>query len=170
MLDTVSKPVRIVLQVANYSVFMALIWYLSTSPSYRQLEDTEAMLAISFNHAGETVEPCRTLSAEELAALPPNMRKPTDCPRERSPLIIDVTLDGETIYNRTAEAPGLYKDGVINVFQSVKIPAGEHHIIVKMDDSVRAEGFEYILEESVSVKSAQILLVAFPNRDGFVLK
>ena len=73
-----NKALRYLLQAINYTVFMALIWYFATSPSIRILEEDEAMITIAFAHAGESREPCRRLSQEELAKLPPNMRKPED--------------------------------------------------------------------------------------------
>ena len=88
-----NKPLRYLLQAFNYFVFMALIWYFATEPSIRILAEDEAMITIAFAHAGELREPCRKLSNEELQKLAPNMRKLDDCPRERSPVLIEVMLD-----------------------------------------------------------------------------
>lgn len=161
---------RYILQALNYAMFMALIWYLSTAPAFRQLEEGQAILTISFSHAGEIREPCRTLSAEELAALPPNMRKPTDCPRERSPVIIEAMLDGKLIHSQTEEAPGLYKDSGVDIYLMKKIPAGEHHLAIRMDDSVLRQGFDRTFEQDIVLEPAQILLVGFYPDRGFVLK
>ena len=83
-----NKPIRYLLQAINYSVFMGLIWYFATAPSFQILAEDEALITIAFAHAGALREPCRKLSYEELAELPPNMRKPEECPRERSPVTI----------------------------------------------------------------------------------
>lgn len=170
MNTTDNKILRYPLQAFNYTLFMAIIWYFSTAPSFRQLEEGQAVLTISFSHAGEIREPCRTLTPEELAALPPNMRKPTDCPRERSPVIIEASLDDELLHHQTEEAPGLFKDSGVDIYLTKKIPAGQHYLKIKMDDSVRKEGFEHSFEQNIYINPAQILLVEFQPESGFTLR
>jgi hypothetical protein len=165
-----NKALRYLLQAINYTVFMALIWYFASAPSIRLLAEDEAMLTIAFAHAGESREPCRKLSPDELAKLPPNMRKPEDCPRERSPVVIKALLDGETFYDKSLQPPGLFKDGGVNVYFSGRIPAGNHHFEIKMDDSVRKEGFNHSFEQDININPAQILLVNFDSQKGFVIK
>lgn len=165
-----NKVLRYLLQAFNYSLFMAIIWYFSNMPAYRQLGEDQAVLTIAFSHAGEIREPCRTLSPEELAALPPNMRKPTDCPRERSPVIIEAHMDGELIHSQTEEAPGLFKDSGVDIYLLKKIPTGKHHLKIVMDDSVRKQGFEHSFEQDIIIQPAQILLVDFLPETGFILK
>ena len=75
-----------IVRLLLYGGFAASIAYLSAAPGYRLLGESEAMLSLSFSHAAERVEACRRLSQEELQSLPPNMRKPDDCPRERHPV------------------------------------------------------------------------------------
>ncbi|NOQ68831.1 MAG: hypothetical protein GQ573_01765 [Gammaproteobacteria bacterium] len=161
---------RYLLQAFNYTIFMALIWYFATSPSVRVIEDDEAMITVAFGHAGETRAECRRLSQEELMKLPPNMRKAEDCPRERSPIIIEAMLDGEVIYSVTRLPPGIFNDGGVNIYYNSKVPAGKHTFEIKMDDSVRKEGFNYQLTQDIDIKPAQILLVEFDSLTGFVIK
>ena len=165
-----NKPLGYLLQAINYSIFMALIWYFATSPSIRLLAEDEAMVTMAFSHAGELREPCRDISSEELAKLPPNMRKPQECPRERSPVVIEMLLDGQPLYSVSLQPPGLFNDGGVNVYFSRKIPAGNHRFEIKMDDSVREEGFNHTLEQDITVKPAQILLFDFDSEKGFVVK
>lgn len=165
-----NKPLRYLLQAINYTVFMALIWYFATSPSIRLIAEDEAMITIAFAHAGDFREPCRKLSQEELLKLPPNMRKPEECPRERSPVVIEASLDGKTIYNESLQPPGIFKDGGVNVYFSGKIPAGKYHFEIKMNDSVRIEGFNHAFEQEISIEPTQILLVTFNTNKGFGIK
>ena len=80
---------------------MALVGYFSFAPAHRQLEENQAVIALAFGHAGERIEECRTLSPEELAELPANMRAPTDCPRRT------LTRHGGTaVGRRTGRARG----------------------------------------------------------------
>lgn len=170
MAELNNKPLRFLLQAINYSVFMALIWYFASSPSVRIIAEDEAMITIAFAHAGELREPCRMLSQEELNQLAPNMRKIDDCPRERSPVTIEAMLDGEPFYSTSLQPPGLYEDGGVDVFHSEKVLAGTHRLSLQMNDSVRIEGFNHSFEREVSIDPAQILLVGFDSRQGFVIR
>lgn len=170
MFNSQNKYVRYVLQAINYTVFIALIGYFSTSPSYRQLDEDEAVITISLSHAGELKELCHRRSQEELMALPPNMRAPMKCSRERSPVIIEVLLDGQPMYSHKAEAPGLYKDSGIDIYHTLKVSAGSHHLAIKMDDSVLKEGFDHHFSQNVEIAPAQILLIGFDSGRGFIIR
>ena len=170
MLNSQIKPFQYVLQAINYSFFMAVIWYFSSSPSYRQLEEDTSIITISFAHAGEIKEQCQRRTQEELMALPPNMRAPMDCSRERSPLIIEIALDGAQIYSESAEAPGFYKDSGVDIYHTVKVPAGSHNLAIKMDDSFLKEGFEYEFNQDIEIKPAQIFQIGFDVARGFIIK
>lgn len=165
-----SKPLRFVLQAFNYSLFMGLLWYFASAPALNLIGADEARLTIAFAHAGQLREPCRRLSQEELNQLAPNMRKLEDCPRERSPVTLQVELDGAVIYSATLAPPGLFGDGGVDVFYSEKIPAGEHRLSLKMNDSVRIDGFNHHFEQTLDFEPAQILLLGFDAKLGFVVR
>jgi hypothetical protein len=170
MVDSASKLLRFLLQVFNYSLFMGLVWFFASAPSIRLIGDDEAKLTIAFAHAGQLREPCRMLSQQELNKLAPNMRKIDDCPRERSPVTIVAELDGRLLYRASLPPPGLFGDGGVDVFYSAKVPAGKHHLELKMNDSVRVEGFNHVFAQAVTIEPAQILLVGFESQQGFVIK
>ena len=162
---------RYPLQALNYTLFMLLVWYFSAAPPYTQLQPDQAVVTVAFAHAGERREACRQLSREELAKLPPNMRAPMDCPRERSPVTVQLLLNDELLIEEVAKAPGLYNDLGIDIYRSVKVPAGEHRLAVRMNDNVRVEGPTYTHEETVSLEPAQLLVVDFNSETGsFVIK
>jgi hypothetical protein len=164
------KPLRWLLQAFNYSLFIALVWYFSSAPAVRLIGANEARITIAFAHGGQLREPCRRLSQEELNQLAPNMRKPEDCPRARSPVTIEARLDGEPFYAAVLPPPGLYGDGGVDVFYSAKVPAGAHRLSLKLNDSVRIDGFNFIFEQPIELAPAQILLVGFDKERGFVLR
>ena len=89
-----NKIFRYGLQIFNYLIFIMVVWYFSIKPPYHQLEDDQAVIVLSFTHATKIREACHKLSQEELMKLAPNMRLPTNCPRERSPLNLELYLDG----------------------------------------------------------------------------
>lgn len=158
---------RFPLQALNYFVFMALVGYLSTAPSYTHLEGDLAQVTLAFGHAGETREPCRQLSPEELQKLAPNMRKPMDCPRERSPVVVELLMDGELLLKVTASAPGLFEDGSVDIFRSVRVPTGRHSFEVRMNDSVRVEGYTHRASHEAELERGRLLVVDFKPEPGF---
>lgn len=166
----VNMPLRYLLQAFNYAIFMGLVWYFASAPAVRLIGKDEARLTIAFAHAGQLREPCRLLSQEELNKLAPNMRKLDDCPRERSPVVIEAELDGESVYSASLQPPGLFGDGGVDMFYSARIPAGEHRLSLKMNDSVRVEGFNHEFDQLVSIVPGQILLIGFDNKQGFVVR
>ncbi len=157
---------RYPLQALNYTLFMLLVWYFSAAPPYQQLTPEQAVITVAFAHAGQRREDCRELSAEELAKLPPNMRAPMDCPRERSPLSVDLLVDGERVIDEVHNAPGLYNDLGVDVYRSAKVLAGEHRLVVHMNDNVRVEGPTHVHEEIVTLKPAQHLVINFNSDTG----
>jgi len=155
------SPKRLILQVLNYTVFMALIWYFSFSPPYVRLTPEQSMITLALSHAGKPVEECRKKTPEELAKLPPNMRVLEECPRERSPVKIQVMLDDETVIDKNVSPPGLYKDQGVDIYHSVKVPIGEHRLEIRMNDNVRVDGPTHHFQQSVSLDAAELLVIQF---------
>ena len=161
---------RYPLQILNYCIFMALVGYFSAAPAYRHLEEGQSKVVLAFSHAGQHLEPCRTVSPEELAKLSPNMRQATDCPRARSPVTVEVMMDGQPLFNMVVEPPGLFADGGVDVYTDTTVPAGEHQFAIKMNDSVRVEGYNYSHQQSAQLVNGQLLFIDFNTEDGFVFK
>jgi len=92
---TASGPRAWLGQALLYGLFAAVIGVFSHWPPYRHLAGDLALIKLSLVHTGKPVGDCHQRPAEELAALPPNMRAPQTCPRERSPVIVELDIDGE---------------------------------------------------------------------------
>lgn len=165
------RPVALAGQFVLYAAFAGIIAYFSTSPSYQHLPPDQALIKLSLSHHGEHVAECRQRTAEELAQLPPNMRAPMECQRERSPVSIAIDLDGRPLFAGSALPAGLSKDGVSTIYRRFPIPAGEHLLSVRMNDNVRVQGYNFQHEEKVVLKPAQILVVDFnADKGGIVLQ
>jgi hypothetical protein len=160
------KILRYLLQAVNYSVFMFLVWYFSASPAYTHLTPEQAVITVAFSHAGVRIEECHKLSQEELAKLPPNMRAPMDCPRERSPITVELLLDDKPLVRQVYQPPGLYNDLGVDVYLSAKVPSGNHKLTMGMNDNVHVQGFTYADEKMVTLIPAQLLVVNFNSDTG----
>jgi hypothetical protein len=148
-------------QALLYGAFALFIGVFSSWPPYRHLAPDQALIKLSFSHTGKPVSDCRAQTPEELAKLPPNMRAPLRCPRERSSIVVELDVDGRTALRHSAKPSGLSKDGASSVYHRVQVDAGEHRIAVRLRDDVRSAGFNHQREATVTLKAAQILVIDF---------
>jgi hypothetical protein len=166
MVKLMNNVLRYGLQVFNYMIFTAVVWYFSIKPAYHQLEKDQAVITLSFTHATKLREECRKLSQEEFLNLAPNMRVPMDCPRARSPLRLELYLDDKLIKNAALEPPGFHSDQSISLFQRIKVRTGEHKLRVWMNDDINREGSTYQHEQTVILKPEQQVLLDFDVGSG----
>jgi hypothetical protein len=161
----VKNHLRILLQAAFYVPLMLLIGYFSSAPVFVHLPAGEALLRLSIAHAGERRQACRDRSQEELAKLPPNMRAAQDCPRERSPLLVELEIDGELRYRTEALPAGTQRDGLATLYHRLPIAAGTHRIVVRMRDRPQGE-FNYVRDETLDLAGGDSVLIDFNASRG----
>jgi hypothetical protein len=162
---------RYVGQAVCYALFVLVIGYFSTAPAYVHFPPDQALLKLSFSHAGAPLEPCHVRTAAELQALPPNMRLPTLCGRERSQVTVELALDGKPIYRAELPPRGLARDGASTVYRRFPVPAGTHHLRARLNDGARNPELSYVKEADVTVAPGQVFVVDFNARaGGFVFK
>ena len=148
-------------QALAYAAFAAFVGLLSVWPQYSLLAPQQAIISLSFSHAGLRIGECHTYSQEELNELPPNMRKPTECPRERYPVHLTLTLDNSLLYEETLQPSGLWNDGKSNVYSRMTVAAGLRRLRVTMNESGSVPGVDYEREEQVNLSPGQNLLINF---------
>jgi len=156
-------------QALLYGCFALAIGVFSRWPVYHPLPADQALIKVSFIHHGVRVADCRPYTKEELAKLAPNMRAPMKCERERSPVQIELDVDGKLVYQRTAAPSGLSRDGASTVYHSLHVPAGEHRITVRMKDNKTVEGFTHQREDTITLKPAQVLVIDFNAEQGGII-
>jgi hypothetical protein len=161
----VSRALRILLQALFYVPLMAAIGYFSRAPEFVHVGKDEALLRLSIAHAAERKFPCRKRTAEELAKLPPNMRALEDCPRERSPLAVELEVDGEVRFRTEVQPAGVQRDGLATLYHRMALPAGEHRIVVRMRDRAQ-EGFNHVREERLPLAGGDALVIDFNASRG----
>ena len=158
-------------QALLYGCFAAAIGVFSRWPAYHPLPAGMAQIKVSFMHHGARLADCRPHTAEELARLAPNMRGAMKCERERSPVHIEVDLDGQTVLSHAAAPSGLSRDGASTLYRRLDVPAGERRIAVRFNDSQSVQGYTHQREAVVSLAPAQVLVIDFnADRGGIVLQ
>ena len=161
-----SRVFRAMAQITLYSVFGLVVATFAVAPSYERVTPDSAVVKLSFSHAGERREPCRTLSPEELAALAANMRSGVDCPRERVPVVVELEIDGERVHHASLQPSGLASDGPSSIYERFDVPAGPHRIRVRLRDSRRESGFDHEGTTDVHLSPRQSFVIDFRSELG----
>lgn len=161
-----SKPLAWIAQGLLYALFALGIATFSSWPRYRHLPPDQALIKLSFTHHGKRVADCTQRTPAELAKLPPNMRAPMQCQRERSPVSVEVDLDGAPAFRHVAEPSGLSRDGASTIYRRLPASAGEHRLAVRLKDDARSAGFDFTRAETVTLKPGQVLVIDFNADKG----
>lgn len=152
---------KVFAEILMYTVFAVVVGALSVWPPYQLVDEDRAIISLVFSHAGERITECRILSQEELNKLPPNMRKPSDCPRERHPVRVELRSGTNTLYADTMLPSGIWADGKASVYQRIEVAAGEHNIFVGMNDSGGSENFDSSNSATVVLHPGRNLVIQF---------
>jgi hypothetical protein len=152
-----------------FAAFGAAVGYFSASPRYRHLAPGQAMIRLSVSQPGQPVGDCRTLTGQELAARAPNMRKAEECPRERSPLSIRLTVDGTVLYDEAIAPTGLRRDGSSAVYRRFQVAAGSHRIEAALSDDARVAAYPFTRAATVTLEPGQVLTVDFDRAEGGIV-
>ena len=164
-----TRPFQLLGQAIAYALFAGVIGYFATSPAYTHLDPGHALIKLSFSHAGQHKGECRQRTPEEIANLPPNMRRPMDCPRERVPLQVELMLDGELLYRGELPPSGLAGDGAAMAYRKFPVAAGKHHLMARLRDSDRSTGYDYEKAEDITLHPRQNFVIDFrPALGGFL--
>jgi len=152
---------KLAIEILMYAIFIALVAALSAWPPYQLLDDDTAIVSMVFAHPGKRVGECRRISQEELNELPPNMRKPADCPRERHPVHVELRSGDEILYSETMQPSGIWADGKASIYKRIELPSGSHELFVGMNDSGGTDDFDYSTVAVVDLDPGSNLVIQF---------
>jgi len=162
---------RYIGQIIAYALFAVVVGHFSTRPAYTHLAPDKALIKLSFSHAGAHIRECRKLTQEELDRLPPNMRQPMDCPRGRLSLLVELELDGKMLYREALPPSGLSGDGASTAYMKFPVTVGTHHLVARLRDSRRTDGFDYENAATLHLTPQQNFVIDFrPELGGFLFQ
>lgn len=165
------RVLRWLLCAALYAVFAAVIGYLSFWPRYQYASPDRAVVKLSVSHATQRVLPCVRLSPEQVAALPPNMRRQESCERERLPLVIELDVDAESMLRVVASPSGLWRDGPASIYERIELMPGTRTVAVRMRDSARETGWDYTHRGEITLVAGRYTTITFaPENGGFEIR
>jgi hypothetical protein len=148
-------------EVLAWVVFSAVVGLLSVWPRYAMVEPGNAIVSMTFSHAAKRIGECRRLTQDELNKLPPNMRKPAECPRERHPVRIELRFGDNVLYSDVLPPSGIWSDGKANIYRRVVVASGTHDLFIGMNDSGGDGGFDYITEERMAIAPGRNIVIRF---------
>lgn len=141
---------------------------LSNRPLHRSLPEGVGVLTLSFSHGADRRAACRKATSEELAALPPNMRRPEICPRERPSIGVVLEIDGELAFEADVPPSGIAGDGPSRVHRSFVLPVGSYEVVIRMRDRP-GDAFDWQGSRIVDIGAAAHRVIDFrADAGGFV--
>ena len=165
------RPLALFGQAVTYAVFAAILGIFANGPAYAPAPPDKAQIVLSLIHGGKPAGECRDRSAAELAKLAPNMRRKMDCPRGRVPLLVELKVDGNTLFRESLPPKGFAGDFPSHIHRRFPIEPGEHRIEVRLRDSNRSEGFDYENTAAMTLGPRQSAAIGFrAAAGGFVFR
>lgn len=162
-----AKPLQYVGQGFFYLVFMGVIGYFSTYPTYTHMQPDETLIKLSFRHAGQHVGECRERTPEEMAKLPEYKRKggTTVCPRGRADVVVELEMDGKQLYHEVLRPTGLAHSSNSNIYRRIQVKAGSHVLKARLKDHY-GDDFNFTHEETVDLAPGRIMVIDFKAATG----
>ena len=157
------------LKVAIPIVIAALLFgFLTDTPKYEVLKQEETEFKLVIRHSGLLLGECRVLSKEEIANTPPNMRRPTECPRQKAPLKVELKIDDQLYFEQTVVPSGIHDDGVVAMFEKMKIDGGQHQFQLEVKHQMNDGEQSDMLTRSLEVDPGRIVIAEYTD-SGFRL-
>jgi hypothetical protein len=165
------KLLRGFLQLVAYAAFAGTLGYFSFWPRYNYASPELATIKVSVSHATGHVKPCVRLTPQQIAELPPNMRRAEKCERKRLPMIMEVEVDGDIMLWIEAEPSGLWGDGPASVYERFELVPGAHVVTTRLRDTDRSDGWDYVRSDQVILRQGRYFTVTFrAENEGFVYR
>ncbi len=160
---------REALKMAARFAVLALLFMgvaaLSNRPLHRSLPDGVGALTLSFSHGADRSAACRPATEEEMAKMPPNMRRPQICPRDRPPIRVELDIDGKRMFEADVPPSGIAGDGPSRVHQRFLLPEGDHEVAVRLREQADGD-FAWHAERTVRIDPGANRVIDFRVAGG----
>jgi hypothetical protein len=158
---------RMVTALALAAVLGGVTFALSNLP-YRTPLSPEPELVISFNHSGQLVQP-RQLTEEELEKRLPHMRNQVNVAREKSPVRLRVTINGQEVWNQSYRPRGLAKDGPSVAIVRLPVSPGIQDVKVNLGETPGPDEWAHEWSQKIEFHESRAHVLLFDARNGFSL-
>ena len=160
-----SQALKLLARFAVLVLVFAGAAVLSNRPVYRSLPEGTGLLTLSFSHGADRKAACRKATPEELAELPPNMRRPEICPRGRPPIRVEFDVDGKRVFEADVPPSGIAGDGPSRVHRRLVLPAGSYAVAVRMREQPEGD-FAWHAERAIRLEPGASRVIDFRAAAG----
>lgn len=158
---------RVMASVSILFLSAFLILYLSERPIYPFYNKDMSLIKFTFKYSGRHKTEQRELTEKETKDMLRHMRR-TNSPfvkmrmvgkRERLPVYVEVELDDKMILAKTYYPAGLKNDIPAFAYEEIPVFPGTQHIKVRVRDSKRESGFDYIFEKKIEAQQGKVAVI-----------
>ncbi|MCC6751488.1 MAG: hydrogenase iron-sulfur subunit [Deltaproteobacteria bacterium] len=152
---------------AAIAAALGAVTFLPSDLAYSTPPRTSAELLVSVKHPGRAGDQCRKVSPEELAKLPPHMRRPTICERGRASVRVRVSVDGRVLLERPFAPRGIFGDGNSIAIERFPVASGKHRVVVELGETRDPKEWSFRSEKEVTFEGLVRRVVLYDRLAGF---
>jgi hypothetical protein len=82
------------------------------------------------------------------------------------PVWIEVSIDGEAVYQALLPPTGISGDGPSRIDRRFAVAAGSRRLLIRLRDSDREDGYDYQLDRQIDLRPQQSLGIGFRAESG----
>ncbi|MBA4150380.1 MAG: cytochrome b N-terminal domain-containing protein [Verrucomicrobia bacterium] len=164
----VPKKIQAIAFAVALTCVLSGIMFALSDFSYRTSNASEPQLVVSFNHRGDVMQE-RTLTQEERDKLLPHMRAQVSISREKTPVHLRITVNGNIVWDQAYAPGGLSKDGPSVATVRLPVRPGAHAVKVQIADTADATLWTHEWEQEVVFEEKWDRVLLFNTRSGFSL-
>ncbi|MDA1299505.1 MAG: hypothetical protein O2868_05455 [Proteobacteria bacterium] len=153
------KLPEVVLVAVLFGSVALILGYLTDSPEYQVLPEGQTELKFVVRHSGKRLGVCKVPEAADMAKLAPNMRQLEVCPSEKSPMAVELRLNGQLRYSGQVAPSGIHNDGVIALYRRFSIDAGSLDLHLRLKSDIRQEAFSHDFRQTISTGQDSIVVL-----------
>ncbi len=138
---------------------------------YAPSGDEHAELRFAWRYRSASIEQCRPLTEEEIAARPVHMRQDEACERRLQPWRLAIWMDSVQVTGDTIRARGAREDRPLYVFRKLPLSPGTHSLRAVFAPVGASERSPLTIETAVVLRPRQVALVTYDaDTDALVLR
>lgn len=164
---TVPTAPRHALAAIGISLALCAVLAVVSDLGYASPPVDGSRLVVTFKHPGEISEECRQVTEEENAAKPAHMRRPEVCERQRSPVRLQIHIDGQRQLERTLTPTGLWQDGSSLALERIDVEPGVHEVIVRIGDVSDETDWPHVERKRIEFTHGHRRVLLFDRNTGF---
>ena len=153
----------VAVQAVLFIGLTAFVGYFSDRPVHSALPADQSELKLVIRHSGKLMGECHQMSTADLDKLAPNMRKPMVCPREKSPLSVELSLNDSVRFSGEVQPSGIHNDGVLALYRMFPVSTGDVVVQLRIKDDIRQDDYTHTFRETMSVDPSSIVVLRFDD-------